>query len=372
MIGELALALEAVAPARLAAEWDKVGMLVGDPSRPLKRALLCIDLTEETLAEAIRRKCQAIVAYHPPIFEPIARLTAWEPRGALLLRCIEHGIALFSPHTALDAVRGGVTDWLAEQLGAGERWAIEPASAVRPGEGLKIVTFVPAYAVQVVREAMARAGAGTIGAYRKCSFELAGSGTFEGGAGSKPAVGKRGRFERVAEVRLEMVCEPRAQAAVMQAIRAVHPYEEAPIDVFRTEPSRDLAQGHGRIVRLETPLTCAQAVARLRRALGLPAGAVQVVEARRGRRHARVGFVPGAGFSLMAKAADAGCTLFVTGEARHHDQLAARARGCDLLLAGHSQTERGYLPRLAASLRPHLPGVAIQVSTADAPPFHAA
>ena len=89
MIGELALALEAIAPSRLAADWDKVGLLVGDPARPLKRALLCIDLTEETLAEAVRLRCQAIVAYHPPIFEPITRLTAWEPRGALLMRCIK-------------------------------------------------------------------------------------------------------------------------------------------------------------------------------------------------------------------------------------------------------------------------------------------
>jgi putative NIF3 family GTP cyclohydrolase 1 type 2 len=74
----------------------------------------------------------------------------------------------------------------------------------------------------------------------------------------------------------------------------------------------------------------------------------------------------------MGKAADQGCTLFVTGEARHHDQLAARARGCDLVLAGHTQTERGYLPRLAASLRPHLPGVALAVSRVDAPPFRSA
>jgi dinuclear metal center YbgI/SA1388 family protein len=371
MIGELALALEAVAPSRLAADWDKVGLLVGDPSRPLRRALLCIDLTEETLAEAVRLRCQAIVAYHPPIFEPITRLTAWEPRGALLLSCIERGIALLSPHTALDAVRGGVTDWLSEPLGAGERRAIEPATEVRAGEGMKVVTFVPEYALAVVREAMAAAGAGEIGAYRKCSFELRGTGTFEGGAGSKPVIGRRGRFERVDEVRLEMVCAPRAQPAVVRAIRHAHPYEEPPIDVLRLEPRIDAAQGHGRIVQLDRPLTCAQAVARFRRALRLPTGAVQMVEARRGRRHVRVGVVPGAGFSLMSKAADAGCTLFVTGEARHHDQLAARARGCDLLLAGHSQTERGYLPRLAASLRPHLPGVAIAVSRADAPPHRA-
>ena len=93
-----------------------------------------------------------------------------------------------------------------------------------------------------------------------------------------------------------------------------------------------------------------------------------MVEGRRGRKHRRVGVVPGAGFSMLAKAADQGCTLFVTGEARHHDQLAARARGCDLLLAGHTQTERGFLPMLARMLEPHVPGVKLLVSKADAPP----
>jgi dinuclear metal center YbgI/SA1388 family protein len=372
MIGELALALEAVAPSRLAADWDKVGMLVGDPAAPLKRALLCIDLTPDTLAEARRLRCQAIVAYHPPIFEPIARLTTMDARGALLLGCIERGIALLSPHTALDAVQGGVTDWLAECVGRGDRRPIEPATAARPGEALKVVTFVPDYAVHVVRDAMASAGAGVIGAYTRCSFELRGTGTFEGGAATKPAVGKRGRFERVDEVRLEMVCGMRQRVAVTRALRAAHPYEEPPVEVYRLEPSADSPHGHGRVLSLDRAMTCDEVAKSLRRSLRLAPGSMQVVESRRGRRHARVGAVPGAGFSMLSKAVEAGCTLFVTGEARHHDQLAARAMGCDLVLAGHTQTERGYLPRLAALLAPHVPGVKLLVSRADAPPFRSA
>ena len=371
MIGELALALEAIAPSRLAAEWDKVGLLMGDPSRPLRRAMLCIDLTEETLAEALRLKCGAVVAYHPPIFEPLARLTAWDPRGALLLKCAERGVALLSPHTALDAVRGGVTDWLAGLLGPGELRPIEPAATHRPSERLKVVTFVPAYAVQVVREAMSSAGAGRIGAYTHCSFESPGHGTFQGGAGTNPAVGRRGRLERVEEIRLEMVCGLHERSAAVQAIRRAHPYEEPAIEVHRLEADTDPAQGHGRVVELRRPLTSAQAARRLRTSLRLPAGSIELVECRRGRKHRRVGVVPGAGFSLLAKAADQGCTLFVTGEARHHDQLAARARGCDLLLAGHTQTERGYLPTLARLLQPHLPGVKLFVSRTDAAPARA-
>lgn len=372
MIGELALALEAVAPSRLAADWDKVGLLVGDAARPLKRALLCIDLTQETLAEALKLKCQAVVAYHPPIFEPIARITTWDPRGDLLLRCIERGVALLSPHTALDAVRGGVTDWLTDMLGAGERWPIEPALDNRSNERLKVVTFVPEYAAQAVREAMAAAGAGQIGAYTECSFEVRGEGTFKGGVGSKPTVGKAGRRVHVPEVQLSMVCGERQRTAVVQAILEAHPYEEAPVEVHRLEPMRDPHQGHGRIVQLDKALSTTEVAQRLRKGLRLPVGSMQLVESKRAQRHQRIGVVPGAGFSMMAKAADQGCTLFVTGEARHHDQLAAKARGCDLLLGGHSQTERGYLPTLAASLKPHLPGVSLVVSRADAPPFRMA
>ena len=369
MIGELVLAMEAVAPARLAADWDRVGLLAGDASRPLRRALLCIDLTRETLQEALRLRCQAVVAYHPPIFQPLARLTAWDPQQELLMRCIERGVALLSPHTALDAVRGGVTDWLADMLGRGERRPIEPAPDGRSGERLKVVTFVPEYAVQAVREAMATAGAGHIGAYSECSFELRGEGTFKAGPDTRPTIGKAGRRVRVPEVQLSMVCGERQRAAVLRAVREAHPYEEAPIEVHRLEPGPDPHEGHGRIVHLDKALTTAQVALRMRRGLGLRAGALQLVESGRARRHTRIGLVPGAGFSLWAKAADQGCTLFITGEARHHDQLAARARGCDLLLGGHSQTERGYLPHLAASLKPHLPGVGLIVSRADRPPF---
>jgi putative NIF3 family GTP cyclohydrolase 1 type 2 len=159
---------------------------------------------------------------------------------------------------------------------------------------------------------------------------------------------------------------------VVQAILEAHPYEEAPVEVHRLEPMRDPHQGHGRIVQLDKALSTTEVAQRLRKGLRLPVGSMQLVESKRAQRHQRIGVVPGAGFSMMAKAADQGCTLFVTGEARHHDQLAAKARGCDLLLGGHSQTERGYLPTLAASLKPHLPGVSLVVSRADAPPFRMA
>lgn len=128
--------LDRIAPPALAEDWDNVGLLVDAlPKRPVQRALLTIDLTDAVLDEAIARRCQLIVAYHPPLFAPLRRLLASDGRARILLRAVREGIAIHSPHTALDAVRGGVNDWLADALGEGHRTPVRPAASGEPGSG---------------------------------------------------------------------------------------------------------------------------------------------------------------------------------------------------------------------------------------------
>ncbi len=110
-IGDLVNLMQRIAPLDHAESWDKVGLLAGDRTRPLTGPiLLTIDLTERVMAEAIAMKAGAIIAYHPPIFEPLARITDATPRQRVILRALEHHIAIYSPHTALDNIPGGVTD----------------------------------------------------------------------------------------------------------------------------------------------------------------------------------------------------------------------------------------------------------------------
>jgi hypothetical protein len=99
----------------------------------------------------------------------------------------------------------------------------------------KVVVFVPWESLDVVRAAMARAGAGAIGAYDRCSFASKGRGTFRGGEGASPAVGRVGRLEEVPEWRLEMVARGDVVEAVVAAMKAAHPYEEVAYDVYRLE-----------------------------------------------------------------------------------------------------------------------------------------
>src|SRR5688572_21889559 len=231
--------LETLAPLAHAEPWDNVGLLVDpgvdrrDRTKPpeVHKVLLCVDLTDEVLAEATEREVDLIVSYHPPLFEPVKRLRHSVPAERIVLGASRAGIAVYSPHTALDAAPGGVNDWLADGLGAGERAPLssEPGSAA---PDLKSVVFVPAANVVALRGALSAVGAGVIGEYSECSFELPGTGTFVPGPTANPSVGKRGKLERASEVRLEMVCPRAALGLVATVIEQVHPYEEPAWDVY--------------------------------------------------------------------------------------------------------------------------------------------
>ncbi len=373
-VDDLITAIESFAPASLAEPWDKVGLQVGSGLRKLDGpVVLTIDLTEAVLAEAVGLKASAIVAYHPPIFEPLTRVTDRTPRQRIILGAIQHEIAVYTPHTALDAAPGGVTDWLCEGLSGGKPGEMHgDCRALTPHEnaGLcKIVTFVPESAVEKVRNALAANGAGAIGGYKVCSFGVRGTGTFFGGEGTKPAVGEAGRIEHVEETRLEMVCPPPAVALAVEALRRFHPYEEPAIDVYSLEGVPERRTGAGRRLVLDRPARVGELASRLRAHLG-PEARVQVGFA--GDEDALVttiGVVPGAGASLARLAHEQGCQVFVTGEMRHHDVVASRHAGLSVVLAGHTNTERGYLPRLGERLRGMLDGVGVEIASSDCDPL---
>lgn len=367
-------ALREIAPERLAEPWDKVGLQIGDEAWNVRRGLLCIDLTEAVLAEAVAQKCDLIVAYHPSIFAPLERLTADTWKGRIVLEAARRRIAVYSPHTALDSAAAGVNDWLCESVLPGVMEAVGPQGAkgavakggsIRPikpssppqdRRPYKLVTFVPHEHLDRVRVELAAAGAGQIGDYSECAFVVDGEGMFRGGETTHPTVGQRGRLEKVAERRIEMIVPPERIAEVVAALMRAHPYEEPAFDLIRLElppASGGEGVGQGRVVVLDRPISVDRLVRRVREHLGGAGLEVAKPDAKPQAMVRRVGFCAGAGGSLLK---DAGpVDAFVTGEMRHHDVLDAVSRGVAILLAGHTQTERPYLPvyrrRIVAALR---------------------
>ncbi len=367
-VSDVTEVLEAIAPLEYAADWDNVGLLVGSTSWKADSILLTIDLTEAVLREAIDAKAQMIVSYHPPIFDPLERVTDADPKQRIILEAARAGIAIYSPHTALDAAPGGVNDWIAKGLGSGDVRALEAHGAQPESEQCKIVTFCPAESVERLRNTLAAAGAGRIGKYELCSFEITGMGTFLGGKETTPSVGRRGEIQRVGEVRLEMVCPRASQALAVTTIKQFHPYEEPPIEIYELQPRPQRDVGQGRRVVLDQKLSLRVLVERIKRRLGMSQLRV-AVGSRAPRRYRTIGLCAGAGGALRTEATAQGCEAFITGEMRHHDVLAAQAEGCTIILAGHTNTERGYLRVLRKQLRSALPAAQVAISKKDCDPL---
>lgn len=363
---ELLQAIDAIAPLRHAASWDNVGLLVGRSEAACHHALLCIDLTSGVLHEARTLGANVIIAYHPVLFEARKNLSDSDPAGALLLELIESGIAVISPHTALDAAPGGMTQWLASAMGEGNLQPLQAAEDVRSSEAYKLVTYVPRDKVEEVRDAMTKAGAGHVGNYDMCTVAIESTGTFRGGEGASPTVGDQGQLESIDECTLMVPCSQEALPGAIAALNRAHPYEEPPVHIIPLAPRPLHDTGSGRLLTLSEPADIDTIAQRLREHLGVES--LRMVRSG-DEPHTIIGCCPGAGGSMMGDASAHGATLFVTGEMRHHDLLNAKASGVSVLLAGHTNTERGYLPVFRERLKPLLGKMVLTVSQADDCPW---
>ena len=116
-MGQIMEIIEKLAPINIAEEWDNVGLLVGRCEADVSKVLIALDALDAVVDEAVAIGADAIITHHPVIFRPINRITDENPLGRRLLRLIEGGICLYSAHTNLDAVDGGINDMLIDIFG---------------------------------------------------------------------------------------------------------------------------------------------------------------------------------------------------------------------------------------------------------------
>jgi dinuclear metal center YbgI/SA1388 family protein len=357
-------ALDQFAPPALAADWDNVGLLLGDRTAEVRAIMTCLTVTPDTAAEAVEAGVQLIVTHHPVLFRAVKRLTTATPEGRMLLSLIRAGVAVYSPHTAFDNTAGGINDMLARRLGLAD---VVPLLR-RPGpRACKVVVFVPDADLARVSDALFAAGAGHIGQYRECSFRLAGTGTFFGSDATNPTVGRPGRREEVSEWRLEVICPEARVADAVAALRRAHSYEEPAYDVYPLQPDPS-STGEGRLGRLPQAIPLAHAARAVKDAL--QARQVQFV-GDPGRSVERLAVVCGAGGAFVHDAARAGADVLLTGEMRFHDSLAAQAEGLAVVLSGHYASERFGVEALAERLQTQWPDLKVWASRSESDPHHA-
>jgi putative NIF3 family GTP cyclohydrolase 1 type 2 len=165
-----------------------------------------------------------------------------------------------------------------------------------------------------------------------------------------------------------MVCSEAALGLAVMTLREFHPYEEPPIEVYKLQPRPDRKAGSGRRVVLDQKATLEQIVDRIKQRLAVSRIRVAIGH-NPPEAYRTIGLCAGAGAEMLDAAIAQGCELFFTGEMRHHEVIAAQARGCTIVLAGHTNTERGYLAVLRNSLREALPEATIEISQKDGDPL---
>jgi dinuclear metal center YbgI/SA1388 family protein len=353
--------LEQLAPLSLAASWDNVGLLLGDPADEVREAMTCLTITPPVVDEAIEAGVQLIVTHHPVLFKGAKKLSTATTDGRLVLPLAKAGIAVYSPHTAFDNAAGGINDQLAMSLGLGDVRPLRPA----PTPQVKIVVFTPDADLAKVSDALFSAGAGIIGQYSQCGFRLAGTGTFFASDLANPTIGAKGTREEVAEWRLEVVCPRSRIDDAVRAMRQAHSYEEPAFDIVPLL-DRPSGVGEGRIGRLASALPLRRLASMLRESSR--SDCVQAVGDPE-RLIGNVALACGAAGEFLDDAIARQADLFITGEARFHDCLRAEAAGIALLLPGHYATERPAVEALADMLRERFPSVECWASRRERDPL---
>ncbi len=355
-VADLLSSLEAVSPLAKAGGWDPVGLQIGDPVGAAQKVAVCHEVTGTVVTAAVEASTDLLISYHPLLFRATTRLVAGADAVGRAYALARHGVALAVVHTAFDVAPGGVADALAESL---ELVDVTPFGPNWTSDTVKVVTFAPAGDVDTIAHAMSRVGAGTIGAYTGCSFRSEGLGTFEAGAGTKPATGVAGAVNAEAETRIEMIAPAGRRDAVVAALVGAHPYEEPAYDVYAVDANAGFIGRRGSLPSRTTLGEFALTVAdRL--------DAEPRIAGDRGRLIERVAVVPGSGRSFVSTARPA--DVIVTGDVGHHDARAALEQGLAVIDPGHAATERPGVARLYAAVLEIAPG-AVDLTAVDADPW---
>lgn len=359
-IKEIVSALDRFAPLPLQDGFDNAGLQIGLTEAEATGALLCLDVTEAVLDEAIALGCNLVISHHPLIFKGYKSITGKDYVERCILKAIRNDMVLYAAHTNLDNAKGGVNYKIAEKIGLKHLQVLEP----KRNSLLKLVTFVPTEQAERVRKALFAAGCGNIGGYDSCSYNLKGEGTFRAGENTHPFCGSIGELHWEEEVRIETILPAYKKGEVVRALLSAHPYEEPAFDLYPLENEWTQA-GAGIVGELKTPETELEFLKRIKKIFE-----VECVKHNRltGREIQKVALCGGAGAFLIPQAIRSGADIFITGEIKYHDYFGHED---EILLAeiGHYESEQYTKEIFYSIIRDLFPNFALHLSKINTNPI---
>jgi len=338
--------LENWAPEGIAWDRDNVGLQVGAANRRLKNILLSLDLTSNVIDEAINKNCNLIITHHPLLFYPLHKIdTENNQTSKMVVQLIKNNITLYSTHTNLDAAKGGVSFQLANKLNLQNLSFLKNLA----GNQVKLVVFVPANNINSVADAIHNQGGGIIGEYSHCSFRTTGTGTFLGSVSANPTTATKGKFEKVDEIKLEVLIDSFKLSKVISAMNNAHPYEEVAYDLYPLK-NENVNYGIGVLGELSTLMTVKDFLKHV--TTSLKTKNLRYTNGKK-QRIKKVAVCGGSGSELIPDALNNQVDAYVTADIKYHSFQDAEGK---LLLidAGHYETEIFCIDEIQKRLRKFL------------------
>ncbi len=352
-LNEITASLERLAPLLYQESYDNAGLQVGNPSMEITGVLVTIDVTEEVLDEAIEKGLNLVVSHHPLIFGGLSSLTGKTMVERAVMKAIRHDIAVYTAHTNIDVVRQGVNGKICEVIGLKNCRILEPVA----GRLKKLVVFVPEAHAEKVRQALFDGGAGMIGNYDSCSYNLEGTGSFRGGEATNPFAGEKGKLHFEREIRIETIFPDHEKGRVISAMLAAHPYEEVAYDIYPLE-NKYQEVGMGMIGELNEKIGEREFLSLLKKKFGT--GIIRH-SGLLGKQIKRVAVCGGAGSNLLRKAIAERADVFVSSDFKYHQFFEAEKK---IVVAdiGHFESEQYTRELFYDILNKNFPKFAVHLS----------
>ena len=302
--------LEEWAPLSYQESYDNSGILTGDPSEEVRGILISLDCTEEVIDEAIQGGCNLVVAHHPILFKGLKKLTGSNYVERTIIKAVKHNISIYAIHTNLDNVHTGVNKKICEKIGLKNLRVLAPKEDTLN----KLVTFIPKENAEQVTAALYEAGAGQVGDYKNCSFQLQGVGTFMPTDTTNPHIGEHNKQTYVEEARVELIFPAHQRRQILSALKKAHPYEEVAYYIFPLLNDNQHV-GSGMIGELEAPQEPLQFLQSLKNTMNLD---IIRHTALLSKNIQKIAVCGGAGSFLLPNAIQAGAEVFITADLKYH------------------------------------------------------
>lgn len=338
--------MELIAPQHLAEEWDNSGLQCGDPDWPVKQIVVALDPSPAVVDEACQKKADLLITHHPLVFNPLKKILLNTPVGRIIKTSISQKIAVFSAHTNLDSVKGGLNDVFAEKIGMKNLRLLHP-EPYKGDEEYKLVVYAPKDSYDSVLSDLLETDAGIIDNYSCCTFRGDGIGTFKPGKESQPVYGKPDQINHVNEVRIETRVIKSSLSKVIDHIRQRHPYETMACDIYPLYTG-DRQNGIGRIGELEAPMDLRTLSEKVKTIFQID---TLKVSGRMDMPVRKAAVCTGSGSSLLKNFLNSDADVFISGDLKFHDARDSEVHSRGLIDVGHFASEKLMIDLVAGNLK---------------------